>query len=63
MSGRRDRVPGPVMRLRWYEEALALASYLEGQGFEEEGAQLREFAAKVRPAEETGRWAGRARAS
>lgn len=45
----RDRQPGPVMQLRWFEEALALASYLEGQGFSAEAGLVRQFARKVRP--------------
>lgn len=47
----------PVLALRWYEDALALASYLEGQGFAEDAAQTRVFAQRIRPVSTSKRWA------
>ncbi len=41
--------PGRTLALRWYEDALALASYVEAQGFSEDALRVREFAAKVHP--------------
>jgi len=49
----------PVLALRWYEDALALASYLEGQGFAEEAANTRQYAAQIRPVTTSQRWAER----
>ncbi len=50
----------PVLALAWYEDALALASYLDGQGFPEDAEQTRQFAAKIRPISTSQRWVGRA---
>lgn len=49
----------PVLALAWYEDALALASYLDGQGFAEEAANTRQYAQRIRPVTTSARWAGR----
>lgn len=38
----------PVMALAFAEDALAIASWAEAQGFQEDARAMREFAIKVR---------------
>ena len=41
-------IQSPVLALAFAEDALALASWAEAQGFPDDAARLREFSAKVR---------------
>lgn len=53
----------PVLELRWYEDMLACASFVEASGFHEDAARLRETAAALKPVSTSRRWADRAVAS
>ena len=47
--------PSRRVVLSYAEDALAIASWAEAQGFPDDAARMREFAAKVWP-EKTARW-------
>jgi len=51
--------PSPVLALAFAEDAMALASWAEAQGFPDDAERMREFARKVRPVMGAGRWAAR----
>ena len=42
---------GTITRIAYAEDAMAIASWAEAQGFPEDAARMREFAEKVKPAE------------
>lgn len=51
--------PSPVLAMAFAEDAMALASWADAQGFPEDAERMREFARKVRPVMGAGRWADR----
>ena len=42
------RVPGAITRLAFAEDAMAIASWADAQGFPEDARLMREFADKLR---------------
>jgi hypothetical protein len=48
-AARAVRRPGRTLELRWYEDALALASYLEGRGEPGLAEVQRRIARRIQP--------------
>jgi len=51
--------PSPVLAMAFAEDAMALASWADAQGFPEDAERMRQFADKVRPRMGVNRWAAK----